>query len=799
MKRFTPYILILLLSVSCIDDNVQFDDSNWVSSLTPRYIHIVDTEFSIGAEPDSFDTYVEAVATPWQFSGQASWLTINPQRGKDDAKVTISATENMSGEDLRTSIFYLSSDVSDYNYKTMVSVTQQAASPYLNVSESSLTIAATGESKSINVDKNISYTISKSWYDTWFTVIPSEDSTRLIITAEPNPMAYTRSGRITLNGLRNDVVINITQEAAGMTSTESGPLVVGVKGADYVLRITSDAAWTASTNGSWFTVSPSEGPAGTTEVVLTVSPNNMASTRSGNVDFKIGLKSLLSVDVTQEAAGMTSTEYGPLKVGAKGADYVLKITSDAAWTATTDGSWFTVSPSEGSAGTTEVVLTVSLNNTASTRNGNVDFKIGSNNLFSVKVNQEAAGMTSTEYGPLEVGVKGADYVLRITSDAAWTASTNGSWFTVSPSEGPAGTTEVVLSVSPSNTTSARSGKVDFKIGSKGLFSVNVNQEALCCSVSSESLSMGAVGGRGTITVSSNTEWKIISKPSWITTDVESGFGNGTIDVVASEHTGREARSGIIEVGVEGVTGLVHSVRVSQSQHYFNLSSSPLAMLPSTGGRHKVTIASDDAWKAEEAESWLSLSAVTGKGNIDVTITAVDNPSIKERSGKVLFTPKYASPIEFPVKQAGRYLSVNTTQVMFYWRGGESLPVAVTTDGTFSVTTQCEWLKIEQSEHSFTLMAEEHDAEEARSGVVTVALTGLVDGEAYSIDIPVVQRPNVPIDIITFPEDQNWNIGGNSHASVTIVGYTTDESWDNWGGSSLGLNITVFGKDENWNH
>ncbi|MBP3552295.1 MAG: hypothetical protein J6K05_03880 [Bacteroidaceae bacterium] len=46
---------------------------------------------------------------------------------------------------------------------------------------------------------------------------------------------------------------------------------------------------------------------------------------------------------------------------------------------------------------------------------------------------------------------------------------------------------------------------------------------------------------------------------------------------------------------------------------------------------------------------------------------------------------------------------------------------------------------------------------------------------------------------------NWNIAGNTHASVTIIGYFTDESWDNIGGSSLGLNITVFGRDEDWNH
>lgn len=622
MKRFIPYILILLLSVSCIPDESRFS-YNYVPSLEPRYIYLANTEMTIDSEAGSFDTYVEAESTPWKFSGHDSWLTVSPLRGTDNAKVTIAATENMSGEDLRTCLFWLSSDVADYDYQAMVSVTQQAAWPYLNVSESSLTIATAGGSKSVTVERNISYTISQSSSATWVTVTASADSTKLTITAEPNPTAETRTANITLSGRRTQVI-----------------------------------------------------------------------------------------RLTQEAAGMVSDEYGPIKVGMEGGNYALQITSDAAWTAST---------------------------------------------------------------------------------------TNGSWFTVTPGEGAAGTTEVVLSVSPNNTTSERSGKVDFRIGSTGIFSVRVDQEGLYCTVSPTSLSMGAVADSRTLKVSSNTAWTVISKPSWITTDIASGSGDGTVTITASEHTGSEARSGEIKIGVEGVTDLVRSVYVIQSQHYLNLTPSSIASLPSTGGTHKVSVASDDTWEAGEEEAWLSLSPADGVGDIDVTLTAADNPSIKERSGKVFFTPRYASPIELSVKQAGRYLSVNTTRVEFTWRGGECEPIEVTTDGTFSVTTRCEWLEIAQSGHSFTLIAEEYDGEEPRSAVVTVALIGLVAGEVYSIDIPVVQRPNMPIDITAFPDDMNWNIGGNSHASVTITGYAADESWDNPGGSSLGLNITVFGKDEDWNH
>ncbi|MBQ2362450.1 MAG: BACON domain-containing protein [Bacteroidaceae bacterium] len=622
MKRLIHWFLVFLLLVSCSGDKILFDGSEWIPLLEPRYIHIKDSIITLQATPAPFETYIESMSTPWQFSGQASWLTINPQKGTENAKVTISATENMSGENLRTSIFLFSSAVPDYNHKSRVSVLQRASDPYLQLSESSLTLAAVGDTKVINVNKNISYTISKSSSASWLSITASEDYTKLTITAAPNPTAYTRSASITLSGLRTQV-INLTQEAAGMTS---------------------------------------------------------------NID-----------------------------------------------------------------------------------------------------------------GRLDVGVKGGNYAMQIVSDAAWTASTNGSWYTVSPSEGKAGTTQVILSVSPNNTTSTRRGQVDFKIGSKGILNINFSQEELYCRVNSSRFSIGAVGGSDTIKVYSNTEWTVISKPSWIATDVESGTGDGQIEVSVLEHIGSETRTGVIEVGVEGVTSLVHSIHVTQSQHYLKLSPASFASLPSTGGTHRVVVASDDKWKASKEETWLTLSADEGVGDMDVVMTATNHPSIKERSAKVIFTPTYAAPIEFDIKQSGRYLSVDATRVLFYWRGGISQPVAITTDGTFLVTTQSEWLKIEQNGHSFTLTAEKYDAKEPRSAIVTVSLTDLADNEMYNINIPVVQRGNVPIDIITFPQDQYWDVGGNTHTSVSIIGYAIDELWDNFGDSSLGLNIVTFGKDENWNH
>lgn len=622
MKRLLLYILSILLFAGCVEDYTQFNSYDWTPSLNARFINMSQTDFDIDAINGHIGVHVEALSTPWQFFGQASWLSISPDRGTDDTSVSFVAQDNMSGENLRTSMFWLTSTVPDYDYQTMVSVTQEAATPILDVSESSLNFVALGGTQTIDINSNVVYDIVTSWDASWLTVVVSEDSTQLTITAVPNPNATSRKATVTLNGI------------------------------------------------------------------------------------------------------LTGT---------------------------------------------------------------------------IHITQDAAGMESTEYGPIEVGVSGGNYSLKITSDAAWKAITNGSWFAISPTEGEKGTTEVVLSVSPNNSTSERNGKIDFKIGSKDIFSVRINQEKLYFNISTANLSIGAVAGSRTLTVSSNVEWTIISKPEWITTDVESGAGDASIVVTATEHTGTTKRSGVIKIGVEGVTDLEKTVSVSQLQHYFNLSTSSFPSLPSIGGIHRVNITTDDTWQATTDVEWLSLSSNNGVGNIDVAITAMDNPSINERNAKAMFTPKYAIPMDIVIRQSGRYLTINTTRVLFYWRGGESLPVEVATDGTYSVTTDCNWLKINENGNSFTLTADEYDAEVERTAIVKVALTGLVDGEIYNIDIPVLQRPNIPIDMITFPEDQNWDIAGNSHSTITITGYTTDELWNNFDDSYLGLNITTFGQDEDWNH
>ena len=142
--------------------------------------------------------------------------------------------------------------------------------------------------------------------------------------------------------------------------------------------------------------------------------------------------------------------------------------------------------------------------------------------------------------------------------------------------------------------------------------------------------------------------------------------------------------------------------------------------------------------------------------------------------------------------------MDTRKISFYYSGGESAPIAITTDGTCDVTTNDDWLRIVRYGNSFTVTANSNESKEERTAIVTVALTGLVEGDSLCIEIPVVQRGNRPITIDTFPDDLNWNIHDGTHAKVTITGFGPDEDWGNTNGTSFSVKVTSFDSDDDWN-
>ena len=221
-----------------------------------------------------------------------------------------------------------------------------------------------------------------------------------------------------------------------------------------------------------------------------------------------------------------------------------------------------------------------------------------------------------------------------------------------------------------------------------------------------------------------------------------------------------------------------TILVTQKAHYLTLTPTQFDALPSTGGSHELTIGTDDSWKATTKASWITLNPESGTGDIVVTATVADNPSIYSRRDTVNITPSYATAVKAVILQDARYMTVNTSNIYFYYRGGTSDPVRVDTDGSYSVTASDTWLTIQQNGKTFTVTATENTTADMREGKVVVSLTGLVAGE-MTIEIPVVQRvKGQGPDKDGFSPDEDWSVvGGSSAFKVTVTGYDDDSDWN----------------------
>ena len=83
-------------------------------TLTPRYMAVTPTALSYSALASSKSLQVTSTETPWEIENEIDWISTSPTSGSSSASVNVGVTENKSGDDARTGIFYLKSNGNFY-------------------------------------------------------------------------------------------------------------------------------------------------------------------------------------------------------------------------------------------------------------------------------------------------------------------------------------------------------------------------------------------------------------------------------------------------------------------------------------------------------------------------------------------------------------------------------------------------------------------------------------------------------------------------------------------------------------
>jgi len=142
-----------------------------------------------------------------------------------------------------------------------------------------------------------------------------------------------------------------------------------------------------------------------------------------------------------------------------------------------------------------------------------------------------------------------------------------------------------------------------------------------------SLSYGSSISSKTITVSSNTQWSVTSKPSWISISNGTGTNNGTFIATSQVNPGG-ARSGDIVVNSGGIP---KSISVSQDASATLIVNRSNVAFDSGGlPRVRVDVTCNTNWTVTSADPWVILSTSSKTGNGYFYINTLMNRSSSYR-------------------------------------------------------------------------------------------------------------------------------------------------------------------------
>ncbi len=544
---------------------------------------------------------------------------------------------------------------------------------------------------------------------------------------------------------------------------------------------------------SWLTLSPSSGNSDESVNVAAAENRSAADIRTSVFTFESTQSDFSyqrQVSVTQQKATpyITATP-STFSFTAAGGTQSVTISTNADWTAANIPSWITMESSGSATTGKQLNITVGENLNKEENNATVTFTTTSSPsaTATVKIVQAPAADPSVVPEVTETLTfpnTGGKYELRITSEVSWTATSQQSWLEVKPAEGKAGTSTLTIEALPNGSTDDREGNVYISIGNTRRITIPIRQRGIYIDVKPMELTFTPDAQTQQLTVESNTSWSVISKPDWLTASLSDGAsvgtitGNATLELSVADYWGEAARTGTLILGQEG-TSIQAKVSISQQSRYFSVTPTTAVSHPSKGGTHEVTVKGNDPWTATSTSSWMQLSQRSGNGDISVTLTTPDNPSIHSREDETTFKPSHLSPVTIRTMQAARYLQVDHTELTFFRRAATSEAVTISTDATYAVTSSdTSWLTVKQTGNTFTATVTENTTGKDREAKIVIAMTGLVAGETYNVELPVTQYYYSPgITIATFDADEQWDIVKTATAVITITGFGSDEKWD----------------------
>ena len=631
-------LFVVALTLSCTPDRIptgaQLAD-------VPCVLKPDRSEIPFSAQGEAVQLAIKSQNVSWELTGAPSWLTLSQKSGTGDATVTMTAAENKDVDNSRVAVLQLKSTTAKYEFSKSVTVTQSAASIYLTTSETSLTLAPQAVQKSITISSNVEWeaVCSAGWLELTIT-----NATTLSLNASENTTAGTRTATVTLRRVgttRALATISVVQSEAGITGS-TDTVAFTADGGTKSVEINADVTWSATpSEASWLTVTPTSGTGGKVSLGISALANNSAAARSAYVYVKIGTEQKLAIPVSQE--GISFNVVGALEnvFAADGSTkQKLTVESNTAWAVLSCPEWLTVTPAQGSKGTTEITLQAAANNSLDSRSATL--RIGIEGLTIYKDITVAQEGVTIELGDrsLDFGWETAEREVEITFPGSWSAMASDDWITLSQSSG-LGEETIIVTAAVNPGEDVRTGTIT--VASEGRsMKITAVQQGQYLKINSTAGEVGAMGGSINLTVTTtvgaaaSVEYQGTAK-DWVTFDTDDK-GNYTLSVAYNPSSNNRTAQFVIKPTMSGTntacsSGVKFAVTQKGRSLSANVNSIAISVAGGTSGTYTITADGGYAITKPDADDWYTL--LQDSASCTFSIVATESANGEERTSQII--------------------------------------------------------------------------------------------------------------------------------------------------------------------
>lgn len=574
--------------------NIIIAGTNYTPSLVTYQIKPLIAGFEVTdslsiSSSSSLSSFELSSLTSWNVLSSSPWITPQTMTGSSGYhSLMLNTTANTLYTERVGTIVFSNGSIS----KTLT-VIQSGISPSLSVSPTSLSIASSGGTSSINVSTDSTWTATT--VDSWLLLTPNTGSGNgtFDITAAPNG-ALSRTGYVTVQRGSLSQVIEVIQ---GSSSTFWCVPSITNTGSDGISQVTFNTISRSSVINEGYVVS------GDTSSIYLDSTYQVFVTFQGGVAPAIWIDWNIDGDFSDpgEAVVAPASSWYPSFNSTKTASITV--------------------PSGANLGLTRMRVYAKDFGTGPVSNPCATTDQGGDIEDYHLVIRDSRFITSNPTN-LTFPSGGSAMNITIATDSLWQVSSCPVWITPDITSGGNGAL-VSLTASANTDFNVRTGLLTLSRGSK-LATVSVTQSGLdsLISLSTSSLNIPSNGATSiNFTVNSNFSYSITAFDSWIVPSANSGSNTQSFVLDVFSNTG-STRTGTIIVG-SGTK--LDTLLIIQDSVSMVLTVAPDTLLFSAaGGIQTFAIQTPSDWFCNVSDSWLTLDVIAGTGDENIAVTCTSN-------------------------------------------------------------------------------------------------------------------------------------------------------------------------------